>query len=198
MFGRITVIKSLALSNFIHLFLGLPNPPGGLIKKLEKLFCEFLWNSGPYRIKRNIVIKDITGGGLRMININIFVKALKISWMRRQILYHESISWHIVSRIDFEKKNNMGSGYLQEIINAINNPFWKDILRSWSQFCNSVEINSTKDVLGSPIWYNKNLTNEHNFYIKNWYGKGVRYISDLLDENGNVLVFEDFETRYME
>ena len=27
-FGRITVIKSLALSKFIHLFLALPNPPG--------------------------------------------------------------------------------------------------------------------------------------------------------------------------
>ena len=79
LFGRITVIKSLALSKFIHLFLALPNPPGELIKKLEKLFYKFLWNGGPDRIKRSIVIKDLTAGGLRMININIFVKALKIS-----------------------------------------------------------------------------------------------------------------------
>ena len=32
LFGRITVIKSLALSKFIHLFLALPNPLGELIK----------------------------------------------------------------------------------------------------------------------------------------------------------------------
>lgn len=36
LFGRITIIKSLALAKFIHLFLALPNPPGDLIKKLEK------------------------------------------------------------------------------------------------------------------------------------------------------------------
>lgn len=36
--GRITIIKSLALAKFIYLFLALPNPPGELIKRLEKLF----------------------------------------------------------------------------------------------------------------------------------------------------------------
>ena len=44
LFGRITVIKSLALSKFIHLFLALPNPPGELIKRLDTLFFKFLWN----------------------------------------------------------------------------------------------------------------------------------------------------------
>lgn len=41
LFGRITIIKSLALAKFIHLFLALPNPPGDLIKKLEKCFLSF-------------------------------------------------------------------------------------------------------------------------------------------------------------
>ena len=34
--GRITIIKSLALAKFVHLFLALPNPPGELVKKIEK------------------------------------------------------------------------------------------------------------------------------------------------------------------
>ena len=38
----------------------------------------------------------------------------------------------------------MGSGYVQEIINGIQNPFWKDILKNWNQFCNSLEIMSDK------------------------------------------------------
>ena len=59
LFGRITVIKSLALSKFNHLFLALPNPPGELIKQLEKLFYKFLWNSGPDRIKRSIILSRI-------------------------------------------------------------------------------------------------------------------------------------------
>ena len=43
--GRITVIKSLALSKFVHLFISLPAPPNELIKELEKnvlqVFVEF-------------------------------------------------------------------------------------------------------------------------------------------------------------
>ena len=38
LFGRITIIKSLALSKFASLFLSLPNPPMELIKELELIF----------------------------------------------------------------------------------------------------------------------------------------------------------------
>ena len=42
--GRITIIQSLALSKFVHLFLSLPDPPKELLKELEKCFYGFLWN----------------------------------------------------------------------------------------------------------------------------------------------------------
>ena len=83
--GRITIIKSLALAKFIHLLLALPNPPDNLLKNIEKVFYKFLWNGGPDRIKRSIIVKNFKAGGLRMINLPEFIKALKISWFRRVI-----------------------------------------------------------------------------------------------------------------
>lgn len=68
--GRITIIKSLALAKFTHLFLALPNPHGEPIKQIERLFFTFLWNNGPDRIKRSTIIKNVKEGGLRMINIS--------------------------------------------------------------------------------------------------------------------------------
>ena len=59
-----------------------------------------------------------------------------------------------------------------------------------------MEVESVKDVLDSPIWYNKYFINRHNFCICDWYKKGVRYISDLLNEYGNIYLFEDFKNRY--
>ena len=103
LFGRITIIKSLALAKFVHLFLALPNPPGELMKKLDKIFYKFLWNSGPDRIKRNIIIKDVTAGGLRMINTKTFIKALHISWLRRVVKQSENISWCSMANINFKK-----------------------------------------------------------------------------------------------
>ena len=35
----------------------------------------------------------------------------------------------MLSQIDFQKLFNMGPGYVQEIINDTDNPFWKDILK---------------------------------------------------------------------
>ena len=60
--GKLTVIKSSALSKFVHLFMALPNPPGTLVKSLNQLFYRFLWNSGPDRIKRKFIVKDIATG----------------------------------------------------------------------------------------------------------------------------------------
>ena len=43
--GRITIIKSIAVSKFVHIFYSLPAPPNGLISELEKtilsVFVEF-------------------------------------------------------------------------------------------------------------------------------------------------------------
>ena len=57
LFGRITIIKSPALSKFVSLFVSLPNRPAELIKELEVIFFKFLWNAGPDRITRKVAIK---------------------------------------------------------------------------------------------------------------------------------------------
>ena len=53
--GKITIIKSVVLSKFVHLFLSLPNPPGNLIQTLNKMFYKFLWNSGQIELKESIL-----------------------------------------------------------------------------------------------------------------------------------------------
>ena len=45
--SKVTVIKTLALSKCVHLFLALPNPPDHMIKSLEKKFYKFIWSNGP-------------------------------------------------------------------------------------------------------------------------------------------------------
>ena len=197
--GRITVIKSLALAKFIHLFLALPNPPGELIKKLDKLFYKFLWNSGPDRIKRSVIIKDLQAGGLRMININIFIKALKLvnSWLRSVIKTSQNESWFSLSKIDFQTIFCLGSGCkkLPEVSN-LQNPFWIDITTCWSDFCNKFIIETAQHILDSPVWHNQNLINGGKLHISDWYKKGIRYISDLIDENGNLYEFVTLKNRY--
>ena len=175
LFGRITIIKSLTLSKFIHLFLALPNPPGDLIKRLDTLFFKFLWNSGPDRIKRNTIIKDMSAGGLRMVNINVFIKSLKITWLRRIIQNDRNVSWYTLSGIDFHKLFTLGIGYAKTLSQNMQNPFWKDVLQNWAEFCKEFKIESIRQVLDSPLWYNQNAVNGNIFL----FGIGMKKASNL-------------------
>ena len=102
----LTFIKS--LSKFVHLFISLPAPPNELIKELEKMFYKFLWNSGPDRIKRRIIIKNIEYAGLRMVELRSFIKALKVSWLRRILQQSDTGGWKELSSINFSEIFSFG------------------------------------------------------------------------------------------
>ena len=49
------------------------------------MLMDFLWE-GPPKIKQNVLVKEYSEGGLKMINIDAFIKGLKATWIRRLIL----------------------------------------------------------------------------------------------------------------
>ena len=88
----------------------------------------------------------------------------------------------LLSNIEFGTLFNMCSRYPLQINENITNPFWKEILRHWKEFCDLVNVETVCQILNSPLWYNKNLTQGINYFIKNWYKKDIRLVSDLLDQ----------------
>lgn len=196
--GRVTVIKSLALSKFVHLFLALPEPPVELIKTLNKLLFNFLWHSGPDRISRKNIIKDFEKGGIRMIQVESFIKALKITWLRRIIMQNRlnSCTWNVLSNLEYNKIFSLGDRYCTVKAQDIQNPFWSNLLQSWGTFCRSATIDNIEQVLYSPLWYSSHISQRQNIYFRQWYGKGIRNIIDLVNENGQFYQFEDLQQQY--
>ena len=94
------MIKSLAFSKFVHLIISL-SEPNELLNELEILFYNFLWNAGPDRITRKVIVKNIACAALRMIEFKSFIKALKISWLRRIIQQSNKDGWKQLSYIHF-------------------------------------------------------------------------------------------------
>ena len=75
--GRITVVKSLLIPVLTHLIISLSNPTSEWIKQFNTILYNFLWD-GKARIKRNVIIKGNTEGGLKMIDINSFIHTMKV------------------------------------------------------------------------------------------------------------------------
>ena len=81
--GKITVIKSLILSQLNHLFMSIPLPGKGFCENLNKKLYNFVWDDKPEKIKRVILSQNKVNGGLKMPNIVNFIDALKCTWIRR-------------------------------------------------------------------------------------------------------------------
>ena len=124
--GKITVIKSLILSKFTHLFLALPNPPGEFLKLIERKLYTFLWRSnGPDRIYRRKIVKNIHAGGLRMVNVNEFITSLKVTWLRRFIIFSDNDKWSYLSRIILNNIFSLGDIHSKTVIKDLRNPFFE-------------------------------------------------------------------------
>ena len=63
--GKITIFKTLAISKIIHLSL-VTNVPTQIIKELNKIQKEFIWNGSNPKIKHSTLCNKYENGGLKM------------------------------------------------------------------------------------------------------------------------------------
>ena len=90
--GRITIIKSMALSKLSHVAMVCPLQDSNILQDLKKMAFNFLWKNKPDRLKRCEAELPIDRGGLNMPDIETFWQSLKMTWSRR--LLSESGLWH--------------------------------------------------------------------------------------------------------
>ena len=56
-----------------------------VLKEIYGILYKFVWDNTPNKIKRKVLCTSYVEGGLKMISIFNFVKALKISWVKSLI-----------------------------------------------------------------------------------------------------------------
>lgn len=195
LYGKVIIIKSLAISKFVHLFISLPNPPKELIKELQSLFFKFMWNRGPDRIKRTYLYKNVRQGGLSFLELDTFIDSLKITWLRR--LFKFKYSWLDMCNFDIDKLYLFGGDYTQQIIKRIKNPFWIDLLSAWYRFTKAINIGgNVESILYSPLWFNSKLCRAVTCNYVSWVEKGIHNVIDLFDTNGDLFTFDDIKLKF--
>ena len=86
-----TVIKTLCLPKLNHVVTVVPNPNLTYIKELESEFRLFINDNN------SSVVDDVTRhmskklGGLGMLDVNLFWKAIRMSWLKR--LINSNATW---------------------------------------------------------------------------------------------------------
>ena len=185
-FGKITIIKTFVISKFNHLFISLPSPDSMTIREISDMLFKFVWGGKPDKIARRQICRPYIDGGLKMINLQKYIFALKSTWIRR-LNTDQNAPWsHLAKFIlgSFSYITNFGPIWYENIPLKVKNPFWLDVLISWQ---NVVETSSEKcpqDVLYTPLWFNKKISQLPLYYPK-WYKRGIIFVGDVLDQQGN-------------
>ena len=129
-----------------------------------------------------------------MINLNAFSQALKITWLRR-ILQKES-KWQVLIKTIVNIINVFccGSDYTDSTLKNVKNVFWKDVIKALSNLQKRLNVDDDKSCpYQTPIFCNKNLlVGGKSFFYKSWLEKGICFIQDLMDIEGNLFNFHAF------
>ena len=148
-------MKTLILPVLNHIIITLPNPTQDILKKVSELIFTFIWNSPVHRVIKELLQKDFCEGGIKMINLNLFILALKTTWVRK--LFRTECKWDniLFSTINQEQLFNFGNGYISYIKENVKNKFWKNVFHAWYTFMDKEENFTWEYFSSSPLWMSK-------------------------------------------
>jgi hypothetical protein len=178
--GKVTIVKTFAISQFIFAASMLPVPPD-TIKLVNAVIYNFIWNYGSEKIKRSVLSGDLEQGGLKMLDLGKMIEANKIMWVKR--LFDVEISAFWKRCVDIYLKPFGGkdvlfhSDYERVLLLGIKSipKFYEDMLISWKK----VQVPCK-----SLIWNNRAvLTNGKTLFWRSFYKEGIIHYLDLVDEN---------------
>ena len=196
MFGRAMLIKTLGISQLIYSASNL-DAPKGIVEIVRAKSFKFLWKNKKDKIKRSGLYQDLDNGGIRMIDFDIMLKALKLTWIPRLLRTSENSNWCIIPRYYFRRTGGLNfllrCNYDTNHFNDL--PlFYKKIL----EFSNELKILYSYDQKQELILFNNKdtLVDGKPIFLSEWFRKGILSINDLLNERGNVLTFQEFRDKY--
>ena len=155
LYGRITILKSLAISKLVY-NTSVLTFPSKFITMVNQAITQFVWNKKA-KIKQKTMIGPKEQGGLNMPDFEIISDALKVSWIKRLNDSNETSGW---SHIPLSYLRDVGGLFLLQcnfdlkaLKFKIPLAFYKEALYAWGKI-NCSSPNTKEQVLNEIIWNN--------------------------------------------
>jgi len=196
-FGRITIVKTLALAKLIYSATMLPIPEG-ICKRIENAIDEFLWKGRKRRIKKEVLQKPVSQGGIGQIDIQSNFDSLKASWVPR-IINHPNDTWSDIPQLYLNKygKNmailNFNFTKPTAFPDITKIPmFYQEVVMAFHKSQKGDKPQTKSEFLNSIIWGNNNFVpvTKHRvgqtLYNKHWLECGILRMGDIVSQEGKL------------
>ena len=207
-FGKITIIKSLALSKLSHIALVIPDPSKQMFKKLESILFKFLWCNKSEKVSREDCKLPEKLGGLGMPDVEKFWLAFKFSWLRR-LLTSESYWPQIIlkqisiihgSKVTASQLLQFGPSYLCKLGKKLKNKFWSQTLTSTVQVSEGEAFCNPERLMFSSFWHNPLIRRNNKIIRYEDFPELKNVITTLSDfyypSTNQIMAFDAFQNRY--
>ena len=130
------------------------------IGEIHNILFNFLWDGKGDKIKRDIMISDYENGGLRMIDIKLFNKALKLSWIKKYLDTENHGKWKLLFDLQLRPfggeaifRGNLSKKDLAKYI-TISDAFTLEILQTFTDIRYEGSISSIEQFKAQSLWQN--------------------------------------------
>ena len=190
-YGRVTLIKSTIMSQFVYLIVPLIRPQQSTCKKIERLVFNYLWEGKPDKIKRDTAVQKKKDGGLDMIHPINFIDSLKLKLINRILDESFSHPWKNILRQQLRYPDH-------PTISIENNLFQKNCNFASDVGKCYVDWKSNSGLLKSKcidhcIWQNdlfKDLSK--NLWHEKLIRYNILYLSEFINDEGQGMTYNEF------
>ena len=180
--GKVQVVNTLVASLFVYKMMVLPFIPSHIVKKVDNMVREFLWNGKKAKVAYKILQNPKDQGGVGLVNLVNKDKALKATWP--QILAKEQDYSKLVymsMRISGIGEDIWRCNLHQDDVKLLkfSNSFWRNVLESWCSYNYYVDTYTENQI----VWYNSRIKIGNKLlYWKDVHSKGLLYLHQLFQD----------------
>ena len=173
------IIKSLGGSGLSFLFSILPSPDEHFFKEYDAALTDFLWDFSTTKIKKDTLFKSFENGGINLLDLRSFDKALKIKWIK-YITDKAENSLSILMSKDITKlkyiiwKGNISYSDIKKVT-SIKNVLLGSVLEAWTTVKYEKLTSPKKEVLLKQcLWLNSYIRVQNKPVLyKTMFEKGI-------------------------
>ena len=207
-YGRLVIVKTLALSKLSHAALVIPTLNKTKIKEIEGLMFRFIWGNKPDKVAREDAKLSEQAGGLGMVDICNFWQSFKFSWIRR-LLTTESY-WPVILMNSMQRITGdlfsvsdfiqAGAYRLNFIGKKMHNKFWGEVLLSVAPIMQGAIFCNPEKIYQTTFWNNPKILKNNKSIKKSSFPEisdKIINISDFYKIGTNLmLTYEEFQSRH--
>ena len=190
-FGKVTIIKTLLMAQFVYIATSLLHPSPKIINSINKFIFNFLWGVKRDKIKREIVTQKRELGGLDMVYPQDFFSSMKLKLIHKIGDINFNHKWKDITLMQVNYPEHPGICFENGLVSSTHS-FSYDLINCFIKWREMAGQSSNKCVdyciwgnfrikdIGSKLWVTKLIDNN------------INYISEFVNKSGEVMSYEEF------